>query len=129
MPTPSPEVDVEHLELILRQSGEMMTRLRQAQAEIRDVTGTAGSSDGLVRAVADGRGGILELRFDPRVMRLDHAALSRQVTVVLQAAQQEAETLTQRIVEEALADTANVPQPLDETFVRDRIEQVARNLL
>ncbi|MFG1704216.1 YbaB/EbfC family nucleoid-associated protein [Nonomuraea sp. M3C6] len=129
MPAPSPEADVEQLERILRQGGEMMTRLRQAQAEMRKVTGSAETSDGLVRAVADGQGGIVRLRLDPRAMRLDHAVLSRQVTAVLQAAQQDAETRAQRIVDEALADTAHLPAPLDETFVRDRVEQVARNLI
>ncbi|RVX43062.1 DNA-binding protein YbaB [Nonomuraea polychroma] len=129
MTTPSPEADAEHMERVLSQGARMMARLRQAQAELRDVSGRAESSDGMVRAVADGRGGIVELRLDPRVMRLDHAALGKQVTAVLQDAQREAETRVRRITDDAMADTEHMPQPLDETFIRDRVEQVARNLI
>ncbi len=130
MPTPpSPDQDVEQLEQVMLHSRRMLERLRTARAEIRDVAGRAESTDGLVRAVADGQGDITEIHFDPRVMRLDHAALGAQVTKVLQAAQDDAERQAQAIVDDALAGTANLPGPLDERFIRDRVDQIARNLL
>ncbi|GAA3078386.1 YbaB/EbfC family nucleoid-associated protein [Streptosporangium carneum] len=130
MPTPpSPDDDVERLEQVLIQGRRMMERLQEARAGIRDLTGNAESADGLVKAVSNGQGDIVELRFDPRVMRLDPAALGGQVTRVLQAAQDDAARQARTIVDDALADTANLPEPLDERFIRDRVDQVARNLL
>lgn len=126
--TPAPEDDLAYLEQTLQRGQEAMRRLRDAQAEILEVVGRAGSVDGLMKASSDGRGGIMEIRFAPRAMRLDHVTFGRQVTAVLQAAQQEAEKQTQEITDRALADT-DMPEPLDETFIRDRVEQIARDLL
>ncbi|WP_433431094.1 YbaB/EbfC family nucleoid-associated protein [Nonomuraea sp. CA-141351] len=127
---PSPQDDVEQGERILRQGRETMRRLHEARTAIGAVTGVAQSPDGLVGASADGRGGITALRLDPRVMRLDHEALSKQVTVVLRAAQLDAESQAKEIVDCALADTEHtMPAPLDENFISERVEQIARNLL
>lgn len=130
MPTrPSPQDDVEQVERTLRQGREAMLRIQEARSRIGAITGRAGSADGLIEAVADGRGAITRLRLDPRVMRAGHAALSGQVTAVLQEAQRNAEEQAKEIVDGALADTADLPEPPDETFVRERVEQIARNLL
>ncbi|MEV8638267.1 YbaB/EbfC family nucleoid-associated protein [Streptosporangium sp. NPDC051023] len=125
---PSPDDDVERLEQVLLQGRRMMERLRQARAGIHDLTGRAESADGLMEVVANGQGDIVEIHFDPRVMRLGHVALGRQVTGVLQAAQDDAARQAQVIVDDALAETADLPEPLDERFIRDRVDQVARNL-
>ncbi|MEV7011184.1 YbaB/EbfC family nucleoid-associated protein [Streptosporangium sp. NPDC051022] len=127
--TPSPDDDVERLEQVLLQGRRMMERLQEARAGIRDLAGRAESADGLLRAVSNGQGDIVELHFDPRVMRLGHEALGGQVTRVLQAAQDDAAEQAQVIVDDALAATADLPEPLDEHFIRDRVDQVARNLL
>ena len=129
MTTPSSDGDAELLERVLAEGRATMRRLREARALVRDVTAEAQSPDRTIRAVADGRGEIVELRFDPRVMRLDRETLGRRVTAVLRAAQQDAEARTREITEAALADTADVPPPLDERFVRDRVERIARDLL
>lgn len=129
MSTPSPEADAELLERVVRQGRETMARLRQARAELRRVTGKGRTPDGMVQAVADGQGGIVELRLDPRVMRLDHVSLGERITAVLQDAQAEAEALARRVTEEALADTATLPDALDERFVRDRVDRIAGNLM
>ncbi|SDK94866.1 Conserved DNA-binding protein YbaB [Nonomuraea maritima] len=129
MSTPSPEADAEILERVVRQGRETMARLRRARAELSQVTGTGRTSDGMVRAVADGQGGIVELRLDPRVMRLDHVSLGARITAVLQDAQREAEARARRVTEEALADTATLPDALDERFVRDRVDRIAGNLM
>ncbi|MER7129869.1 YbaB/EbfC family nucleoid-associated protein [Streptosporangium saharense] len=124
---PSPDDDVERLERVLLQGRGMMERLREARNGIREVSGRAHSADDLVEAVANGQGDVTEVRIDPRAMRLDHATLGRQVTSVLQAAQDEAARLAQEIVDEALAETDGLPEPLDEHFIRDRVDQIARN--
>ncbi|WP_432925836.1 YbaB/EbfC family nucleoid-associated protein [Microbispora sp. CA-135349] len=129
MTTPSPDGDAEMLERVLLEGRAMMRRLRDARALVHDVTGRAENPGRTVRAVADGRGEIVELHLDPRVMRLDREALGRQVTAVLRAAQQDAEAGTRAIMDAALAETAQVPAPLDERFVRDRVERIARDLL
>ncbi|MFF4415584.1 YbaB/EbfC family nucleoid-associated protein [Streptosporangium sp. NPDC001559] len=125
---PSPDDDVERLERVLLQGRGMMERLREAQAGVREASGRARSADGLVEAVSNGPGDVVEVRLDPRAMRLDHTALGRQVTEVLQAAQDEAARLAQEIVERALAETEGLPEPPDEHFIRDRVDQIARNL-
>ncbi|MGW5266419.1 YbaB/EbfC family nucleoid-associated protein [Microbispora sp. NPDC004025] len=129
MTTPSPDGDAELLERVLLEGRAMMRRLQDARALVRDVTGRAESPGRTMRAVADGRGEIVELHFDPRVMRLDREALGRQVTAVLRAAQRDAEARTRQIMDAALAETADVPAPLDDRFVRDRVERIARDLL
>ncbi|MFD0885226.1 YbaB/EbfC family nucleoid-associated protein [Streptosporangium algeriense] len=129
MPThPSPDDDVERLERVLLQGRGMMERLREARDGVREVAGRARSADDLVEAVSNGQGDVTEVRLDPRAMRLDHTALGRQVTEVLQAAQDEAARLAQEIVERALAETEDLPEPPDEHFIRDRVDQIARNL-
>jgi hypothetical protein len=129
MPTPSPHDDVEQAELYLRRGRDAMRRLQEARAAVEAVAGAAESADGLVRATADGRGGITGLRLNPRAMRLGAGALSRQVTEVLQQAQRDAEAQAGQIVDGALADTADLPPPPGEDFIRERVEQIARNLL
>ncbi|PZG22473.1 YbaB/EbfC family nucleoid-associated protein [Nonomuraea aridisoli] len=129
MPTPSPHDDVEQAELYLRRGRDAMRRLQQARAAVEAVAGAAESADGLVRATADGRGGITGLRLNPRAMRLGAGALSRQVTEVLQEAQRDAGEQARQIVDGALADTADLPPPPGEDFIRERVEQIARNLL
>ncbi|MGP3956530.1 hypothetical protein ACTWPT_11070 [Nonomuraea sp. 3N208] len=44
-------------------------------------------------------------------------------------AQRSAEEQTKEIVDGALADTADLSEPPDESFIRERVEQIARNLL
>ncbi|WP_344888443.1 YbaB/EbfC family nucleoid-associated protein [Nonomuraea antimicrobica] len=127
--TPSPQDDVELAEQILRRGREVTRRIQQARAQVADVTGQAEGADGMVKAISDGRGVITELSLNPRAMRLGHLALGEQVTAVLQQAQRDAERQTQEIVDGALADTADLPRRLDETFIRERLEQIARDFL
>ncbi|WP_406312318.1 YbaB/EbfC family nucleoid-associated protein [Streptosporangium sp. NBC_01639] len=127
--TPWPEDDHELLEQILKQSREAMGRLQEAEAAVRRVVGEGRGANDLIRVASDGRGGITEVRFDPRVMRLGRSALGKEVVAALQQAQSDAERQTQEIVGVALDGTATLPEPLDATFVRERVEQVARELL
>ncbi|MGP3958227.1 YbaB/EbfC family nucleoid-associated protein [Nonomuraea sp. 3N208] len=129
MPIPAPEDDLEYLEQVLAKTRQTVRGLRDAQAAIRDVTGRAASKDGLVEASANGRGDMTGLRIDPRALRLGEAELGRRVTAVLQEAQQDAARQAQEIASRAMGDAPEMPPPLDEDFVRARVEQVARDLL
>lgn len=117
------------LDQILEQTREAMARLREAQTALDRIAGEGKAADGRIIATSDGRGGITELWFDPRVKRLDHSALGKEVLTALQAAQSDAERQRQEIVSEALEATATIPEPLDETFVRRRVEQVTHEIL
>ncbi|MET8139168.1 YbaB/EbfC family nucleoid-associated protein [Sphaerisporangium sp. NPDC005288] len=120
--------DLEHLERIVRQTEEVMRGLRQAQAAIGRVTGEGEGAGGLVRVVSDGRGRLTDVRFDPRVMRLDPDELGRQALRAVQDAQRSAVRASEEIIERARESAEGFPEPLDERFVRRRVEQVAREI-
>ncbi|MEU6782446.1 YbaB/EbfC family nucleoid-associated protein [Nonomuraea angiospora] len=129
MSSPAPENDAEYLAQYVAQGQRIIRDLRAAQAAIQQLEGRAQSRDGLLEATADGQGGLTRLRIDPRALRLGEAALGREVAGVLRAAQDDAARKAQDIVDQAEAGALAMPQPLDETFVRERVEQVARDLL
>ncbi|NUO99729.1 MAG: YbaB/EbfC family nucleoid-associated protein [Nonomuraea sp.] len=128
MRPPIPDDDAEYLLDYFSQGQRAIRDLRAAQAAIRQVEGRARSADGLIEAAADGEGGLTGLRVDPRALRLGEAALGREVAAVLRAAQDDAARQAQEIAD-AAERAAELPQPLDETFVRGRVEQAARDLL
>ncbi|MEV6032585.1 YbaB/EbfC family nucleoid-associated protein [Nonomuraea sp. NPDC052116] len=128
MSVPSPEHDAEYLEQYFAQGRRAIRDLRAAQAAIRQLEGLAKSKDGLIEAAADGQGGLTRLRIDPRALRLGEPTLGREVTAVLRAAQEDAVRKAGVLADEAMG-AANLPEPLDETFVRRRVEQAARDLL
>ncbi|MEU8364709.1 YbaB/EbfC family nucleoid-associated protein [Nonomuraea sp. NPDC048882] len=128
MRPPTPDNDDEYLHEYFAQGQRVIRDLQQAQDAMRRVEGVARSKDGLIEAAAVGEGEPTRLRIDPRALRLEEAALAREVTAVLRAAQDEAARKAQEIAD-AAEGAAALPQPLDETFVRGRVEQVARDLL
>ncbi|MFF0307134.1 YbaB/EbfC family nucleoid-associated protein [Streptosporangium sp. NPDC004379] len=127
-PTPAPGDDLHYLDEALRHALQAMRTLEESEERISGLAEEGEAADGLVRAAADGRGGILTLHLDPRALRLGHVALGREVTAALQQAQQAAGRRSQEILDEVRALAASMPEPLDETFIRDRVEQVAREL-
>ncbi|MEV4113736.1 YbaB/EbfC family nucleoid-associated protein [Nonomuraea sp. NPDC049695] len=128
MRPPTPDNDDEYLLEYFAQGQRAIRDLQAAQSAIRLVEGLAKSKDGLFEAAADGEGGLTRLRIDPRAMRLGESALGREVAAVLRAAQEDAARKAQEIAD-AAESAAALPPPLDETFVRGRVEQVARDLL
>ncbi|NJP94146.1 YbaB/EbfC family nucleoid-associated protein [Nonomuraea sp. FMUSA5-5] len=129
MRSPAPEDDAEYLAQYLAESRRVLRDLQAARAAMRQVEGRAESDDGLIEAAAAGQGVLTRLRIDPRALRLGEAALGRAVTKVLRAAQEEAGRQAQEIAERAAGRSASLPAPLDETFVRQRVEQAALDLL
>ncbi|WP_433226479.1 YbaB/EbfC family nucleoid-associated protein [Microtetraspora malaysiensis] len=128
MRPPTPDDDETYLHDYYAQGQQAIRDLRAAQSAIRQVEGLARSKDRLIEAAADGEGGLTRLRIDPRALRLAEPALGREVAAVLRAAQEDAARRAQEIAD-AAERAADLPRPLDETFVRGRVEQVARDLL
>ncbi|MEU8318736.1 YbaB/EbfC family nucleoid-associated protein [Nonomuraea sp. NPDC048881] len=128
MRSPAPEDDAEYLHEYVAQSRRAIRALHDARASIGRVEGRAESDDGLVEAFADGNGVPTRLRIDPRALRLDEAALGRKTAEVLRAAQDDAARQAREIADGVRDATAAVPAPLDETFVRARVEQALNDL-
>ncbi|MET8004992.1 YbaB/EbfC family nucleoid-associated protein [Nonomuraea glycinis] len=125
---PDPSQDRHYLEQVIEQTRTAMRGLRQAKHLIGQVEGTGEGAQGMIRAAADGRGGLTGMRLDPRALRLDVATLGAEVTRAIQAAQDDAARRTAEIVDEAVGGVGALPEPLDETFVRGRVDAAARDL-
>jgi DNA-binding protein YbaB len=125
---PDPSQDHHYLEQVIEQTRTAMRGLRQAKHLIGQVEGTGEGAQGMIRAAADGRGGLTGIELDPRALRLDVATLGAEVTRAIQAAQDDATRRTAEIVDEAVGGVGALPEPLDETFVRGRVDAAARDL-
>jgi DNA-binding protein YbaB len=121
--------DNELLEQVLNQSRTAMRRLREAEEAVGRVVGEGKGANGRIEVASDGRGVITKVRFDPRVMRLDRTALAEEVVAALKMAQLHAEQRRQEIVSEALEATVPLLEPLGAASVRQRVEQVTREIL
>ncbi|WP_162795014.1 YbaB/EbfC family nucleoid-associated protein [Nonomuraea lactucae] len=124
---PVPSEDARYLEQFVAQTQAALGRLREANRMIGEVVGTGEAAQGLVRAAADGRGVLTKVEVDPRGMRLAAGELGAEVTKAIRAAQDDARRRTGEIVDDALTRAGELPQPLDETFVRHRIEVAAHD--
>lgn len=105
-----------------------MRRLGEAHTMIGEVTGEGEAAGGMMRVVADGRGRLTTIELNPRIMRLGPDTLAREAAKAIRDAQEAAGQRTREIVERAQADADALPEPLDETFVRRRVERVAREI-
>ncbi|WP_449063526.1 YbaB/EbfC family nucleoid-associated protein [Planomonospora algeriensis] len=128
MQAPQPDDDAEYLARYVARSQQIIRDLHAAREAVRQLEGRAESRDRRVQAAADGQGGVILLRIDPRALRLGEQELGRQVTEVIRAAQADAERQARGIADRVAADAAALPAPLDETFVRRRVEQAAQDL-
>ncbi|MBB5082224.1 YbaB/EbfC family nucleoid-associated protein [Nonomuraea endophytica] len=128
MRSPAPEDDAEYLHQYVAQSRRAIRALHDARASIAQVEGRAKSGDGLIEAIADGHVAPTRLRIDPQALRLTEAALGRKVTEVLRAAQDDAGRQAREIADGVRDVTAALAAPLDETFVRARVDQALNDL-
>ncbi|WP_214635102.1 YbaB/EbfC family nucleoid-associated protein [Nonomuraea sp. NEAU-A123] len=120
--------DREYLDHLLPRAEDAIRGLRDAHARLGRITGAGEGAEGLVRAVADGRGRVRELVLAPRSKRLDAEALAREVGEAILTAQQDAERQARAIMDEVDAKLAALPKALDAEFVQERIEQVSREI-
>ncbi|MEV0591345.1 YbaB/EbfC family nucleoid-associated protein [Nonomuraea cavernae] len=120
--------DLDHLERLVRQTEEIMRELGSARTEIAEITAVGEAGGGMVRVVAGGGGRLKAITLNPRVMRQPAGELARQVMAATRAAQEAAGRRSQEIIERARARAERLPEPLDETFVRRRVEQVAHEI-
>ncbi|MFI9557849.1 YbaB/EbfC family nucleoid-associated protein [Nonomuraea endophytica] len=128
MRSPAPEDDAEYLHQYVAQSRRAIRALHDARASIAQVEGRAKSGDGLIEAIADGHAAPTRLRIDPQALRLTEAALGKKVAEVLRAAQDDAGRQAREIADGVHDVTAALPAPLDETFVRARVDQALNDL-
>ncbi|MEU7829560.1 MULTISPECIES: YbaB/EbfC family nucleoid-associated protein [unclassified Nonomuraea] len=129
MSVPTPEQDAAFLAEYVDRCREVIRGLYAAQTAIGRLEGQAESADGLVWATADGQGRVTRLSINPRALRKNERELGREVTEVLQAAQNDAARQAQEVVDKASRRADALPEPLDATFVRARGEQAIRDLI
>jgi DNA-binding protein YbaB len=80
-----------------------LSKAKEAQQRMLEVTGEAGSADGLIKAVVGPRGQLVEVQIDPRVYRKPNSiALAASIVATVQAAVEESAAQTQEIVDEIL---------------------------
>jgi DNA-binding protein YbaB len=124
---PEPGEDARYMEQVIEQTETALSRLREARRLLGEVKGTGETARGLIRATADSGGTLTAIDIDPRALRLDVTSLGDEVTEAIRLAQEDASRRTGEIVEDAAAAVA-IPQPLDETFVRERVEAAAADM-
>jgi DNA-binding protein YbaB len=78
-----------------------VSRLDDLQQRVIEVTGTAWSPDGLVKAVVGPRGHLLDLELDPRIYRTPNSkALAATIQATIRAAVEQANDKAQEIIDE-----------------------------
>ncbi|MFI6713000.1 YbaB/EbfC family nucleoid-associated protein [Nonomuraea sp. NPDC050478] len=123
-----PSEDTHYLDQVVERTQAAVRDLRRAERLIAEVEGAGEAAQGMIRARAGGHGAMRGLHIDPRALRLDPRTLGAEVTKAIQQAQEAATERTEEIVAEATARVGVLPEPLDETFVRHRVESAARDL-
>jgi DNA-binding protein YbaB len=80
---------------------------------VDDVRGTGYSDDGLVTAVVDGRGGLVELELDPRIYRDRNAAeLATRIVAAVHEAAEEARAEAAKLAEKLAPPRRDGEDPL-----------------
>ncbi|MET8869188.1 YbaB/EbfC family nucleoid-associated protein [Nonomuraea sp. NPDC004580] len=129
MSWPSPDQDRLYFDQIMRQTEDAMRHLRTAKQLIGQVAGTGVAADGFIKVTAGAGGTLSGIDLDPRLLRLPPAVIGRELTKAVRAAQDDAERRSREIVDEAAPYVEALPEPLDETFVRRRVDAAMRDLL
>ncbi|MEO3802366.1 YbaB/EbfC family nucleoid-associated protein [Nonomuraea sp. B1E8] len=124
---PNPSEDASYMEQVFEQTETALSRLRHAKHLVEEVKGTGAAAQGLVCAMADSSGSLIKVDVNPRALRFSVEVLGREVTQAIRLAQQDASQRTDEIIEEAAASVV-IPQPLDEKFVRERVEVAASDI-
>ncbi|MEV4562292.1 YbaB/EbfC family nucleoid-associated protein [Nonomuraea sp. NPDC049421] len=129
MSLPSPDQDRLYFDQIMRQTEDAISHLRTAKQLIGQVAGTGVAADGFIKVTAGAGGTLSGIDLNPRLLRLPSAVIARELTKAVQAAQDDAARRSQEIVDEVAPYVEALPEPLDETFVRRRVDAVMRDLL
>jgi DNA-binding protein YbaB len=84
-----------HIDSMLEQYREVRDNLGRMQREMAELTGTAESPDGLVKATVDFRGSLTKLEFNPRLVRtIDSVSLAE---VIVQTVQQASAGVSEQV--------------------------------
>ncbi|WP_433222835.1 YbaB/EbfC family nucleoid-associated protein [Microtetraspora malaysiensis] len=97
-------VRTEEIDRISREAERTLRDLTEALGRLGEVTGEGEAAGGMIRAIVDGEGRIMDVRFDPRVMRQDSEGLAEAVVSAVRAAQEDAQGRTAKVLGSALED-------------------------
>ena len=92
------------VEGMLRRAQESQRRLAEVQAQREELRVVGRSPDGLLEATVDGTGRIVDLRIEPRAMRLDSYSLAEGLLAAVKDAYTEYDAAAQALVGEATGD-------------------------
>ena len=95
---------IEDLDRIARESEEALQSLTDVIAEIGEVTGVGEGADGLIQVTLDSSGRAVEVEVNPRLMRLSSEDIAEGMLDAFNAAQDDLQAATQRMVSEALPE-------------------------
>lgn len=117
---------VEDLHRIARQSEDALSALTEVLAEIQRVTGEGEAADGLIRVVVDSAGRAAKVAVDPRAMRLGSEALAEGVRDAFNAAQDDLQAKSGRLIAGALPEGITQEDAGHEQM-RGRFEEIAES--
>jgi DNA-binding protein YbaB len=98
---------LDDLTRIIDETEKGQRRFRDAQSEISTIKGAGESADGKVRVRVDAGARLIDVRLDPRVMKLSSADLAEEFTRAVQRAQDDATLQRERV----FLDTVGTPLP------------------
>ncbi|TDC86330.1 YbaB/EbfC family DNA-binding protein [Nonomuraea deserti] len=90
--------------------------LRNAHDEIAALRGEGESAGGKIRARADAQGRLIDVRFDPRAMKLGSQDLAAEVTLAVQRAQDDVAAQRDRVFRETVGAGPPDPEKVLEQF-------------
>ncbi|MDT5024550.1 MAG: hypothetical protein QOE61_976 [Micromonosporaceae bacterium] len=98
-----------HIDELLQQYRQVRDNLGQMQREMTELTATAESPGGAVRATVDYRGNLTKLEINPRAHRsLDSATLADQIVETTKKAAQQVQERVREVVSPNVPDVAGL---------------------
>lgn len=99
------------IEGLLQEHGRQLERLREMREELREVTATARSKDGMVTVVVGPRGQVRDIRLDDRVYeRLSAAKLSRKILELIDTAGRDVADRTRELAKPFAAEGTSLAE-------------------
>jgi DNA-binding protein YbaB len=95
---------IDDLDRIARQGEKAMHLLTEAMAEIGETTGEGEAADGMIRVTVDSTGRATDVTLNPRVMRLSSVTLAEGMVEAFNAAHDDVQAKTQKMVAAALPE-------------------------
>jgi DNA-binding protein YbaB len=117
-----PDFSVRDPESVTRAQREQFSRLQELHEQVGQLTGTAESEDGRLSVAYSERGGVHNLRIDPRALRMPSEDLAAAIEQLVNDARADFHRQTSEVVQKSVGDSVN-PQAL-----LDNLPQMEANL-